>query len=75
MLCFLQCDAYGPVFTGKLWVARVSFVVYIMAIQSVMGELSNSLGRQYGCWQLAERTSSSSQGDPQMHLQGSASTQ
>lgn len=34
----LQCDAAGPVFTGKTWVARVSFVVYIMAIQSVMGE-------------------------------------
>lgn len=34
----LQCDAFGPVFTGKLWTARVSFVVYIMAIQSVMGE-------------------------------------
>lgn len=33
-----QCDAWGPVFTGKLWVARVSFVVYIMGIQSVMGE-------------------------------------
>lgn len=32
-----MCDAYGPVFTGKTWVARVSFVVYIMAIQSVMG--------------------------------------
>jgi hypothetical protein len=37
-MCCLQCDAYGSVFTGKLWVARVSFVVYIMAIQSVMGE-------------------------------------
>lgn len=30
-------------FTGKLWVARVSFVVYIMAIQSVMGECSTYL--------------------------------
>jgi hypothetical protein len=36
-LACLQCDAWGRVFTGRTWTARVSFVVYIMAIQSVMG--------------------------------------
>lgn len=45
----LQCDAYGPVFTGKTWTARVSFVVYIMAIQSVMGACrTNSWSDQLG---------------------------
>jgi hypothetical protein len=38
VVCVLQCNAFDPVFTGKIWTARVSLAVYVMAIQSVMGE-------------------------------------
>lgn len=37
-----QCTAFNSAFYGATWTMRVSFPVYIMAIQSVIGEYSST---------------------------------